>query len=76
MQVQTYLFVNMIILFQVFLNAVKRGVISRPPAHLLEGVSDRECNDRQWIKEKAGINFVPPRLFQSYADETKVTECV
>lgn len=55
---------------QIFANAVKRGVISRPPTDLLESVTDKENGSRQWVKSRAG--FVPPRLFQPYMDETKV----
>ncbi|XP_039259633.2 uncharacterized protein LOC120336097 [Styela clava] len=54
---------------ELFTNAVKRGVISRPPADLLEHINDREGCARQWIK--SSVDFVPPRLFQPYMDETK-----
>nr|CAB3226443.1 BTB/POZ domain-containing protein 7-like [Phallusia mammillata] len=61
---------------EVLTSAIKRGVISCPPEHLLEwhhhaGVSSHNENTFFWLREKAGLGFSPPRLFLPHVDEAK-----
>ncbi|XP_076817147.1 BTB/POZ domain-containing protein 7-like [Clavelina lepadiformis] len=61
---------------EVLTNAIRRGVISRPPEHLLEwhhhsGAVTESNNAFFWLRIRAGMGFSPPRLFAPHVAETK-----
>lgn len=52
--------------------AVKRGLISKPPSHMMHD-SPHSSSACAWIRCKGGGTFVPPRLFTPYHEEAKVS---
>ena len=61
---------------EVLSSAIKRGLISTPPSHMIgdDGAgSSRMC---AWIRSKNSGMFIKPRLFLPYHEETKVMQYV
>ena len=59
---------------EVLSSAIKRGLISTPPSHMIgdDGAgASRMC---AWIRSKNSGMFIKPRLFLPYHEETKVRE--
>nr|XP_002122494.1 BTB/POZ domain-containing protein 7-like [Ciona intestinalis] len=62
---------------EALVNAVKRGVISCPPEHLLEwhhnnGTTNDNQNTFFWLRDKSGLGFSPPRYFPPHLQEAKM----
>lgn len=55
-------------------NAIKRGLVSSPPSHMIGDDTSHATAYRvnAWIRGKNNGLFVKPRLFSPYADEAKV----
>lgn len=60
-----------VLIFNSFHQAIKRGLVSTPPSHM---IGDDTTNYRvnAWIRSKNNGLFVKPRLFTPYAEEIKV----
>jgi len=57
----------------VLTSAIKRGLVSVPPLHLLGGGGAAESSSASsWVRTRNISLFVKPRLFISYYDELKV----
>lgn len=55
-------------------NAIKRGLVSTPPSHMIGDDTNSAVNYRisAWVRGKNNGLFVKPRLFHPYAEEVKV----
>ena len=56
-------------------SALKRGLLSVPPSHLL-GDETAFSRVSAWIRGKSHGPFIPPRLFMPFYEEAKVLKCL
>lgn len=53
-------------------SAIKRGLISTPPSHLIDDDEGQGYRMSAWSRAKCNGVFVKPRLFTPYFEEAKV----
>lgn len=58
---------------EILCNAIKRGLVSTPPSHMIGDDSNNAVSYRisAWVRGKNNGLFVKPRLFTPYAEEVK-----
>ncbi|XP_064624213.1 BTB/POZ domain-containing protein 7-like isoform X2 [Lineus longissimus] len=56
---------------EVLTNAIKRGLISTPPSHMMGDEPGHQSRASAWIRGRNRGTFLKPRLFQPHYDETK-----
>lgn len=57
---------------EVLMNAIRRGLVSTPPSHMIYDDAGMSHTASAWVPSKNNGLFTPPRLFTPYYEEVKV----